>query len=199
MQFCINIYYLLKRATLRWHLFKRQTNFVGINQKKYMRPSGTRWVEHQLDNLASHNHNLPILMGFFNQQIIGPHNDSIRKIKDTFIGHKNDATNLDYIFFNGAKEDILGILRPLSKLFQENALLLPSLLTNISRTLRTMTKFQKLFNDEGQEALKREDVFPSLAKLLKMISPVKGEFQKDKLGVKQLILEETSSGSIPIF
>ena len=139
-----------------------------------MRPSGTRWVEHQLDNLASHNHSLPILMGFFNQQIIGPHNDSIRKIKDTFIGHKNDATNLDYIFFNGAKEDILGILRPLSKLFQENALLLPSLLTNISRTLCTMTKFQKLFNDEGQEALKREDVFPSLAKLLKMISPVKG-------------------------
>ena len=145
-----------------------------------MRPSGTRWVEHQLDNLASHNHNLPILMGFFNQQIIGPHNDSIRKIKDTFIGHKNDATNLDYIFFNGAKEDILGILRPLSKLFQENALLLPSLLTNISRTLCTMTKFQKLLNDEGQEALKR-DVFPSLAKLLNKISSVK----KDAIPEKQ--------------
>ena len=142
-QFCINIYYLSKRATLRWHLFKTQANFMGINQK-YKRPSGMRWVEHQVDNLVSQNHNLPILIRFFNQQIIAPHNESVRKIKDTYISHKNDATTLDYVIFNGAKEDILGILRPLSKSFQENALLLPSLLTNISRTLHTLTKFQKL-------------------------------------------------------
>ena len=57
-QFCINIYYLFKKATLRWHLFKRQANFVGINQKKYKHPSGMIWVEHQVDSLASHNHNL---------------------------------------------------------------------------------------------------------------------------------------------
>ena len=100
-----------------------------------------RWVEHQVDNLASHNHNLPTLIGFFNQQIIPPHNESIRKIKDTFIGHKNDATNLDNVILNGAKEDILRILRLLSWSFQENALLLPSLLTNIARALSTMTKF----------------------------------------------------------
>ena len=151
-QFCINIHYLFKRTMLRWHLFKRQANFVGINQKRYKRPSGTKWVVHQVDNLASHNHNLPILLRFFNQQIIAPHNESIRKVKDTFISHKNDATNLDYVIFNEAKEDILGILRPLSKSFLENALVLPSLLTNILRTFRTMTKFQKLLNDEGQEA-----------------------------------------------
>ena len=164
--------YLLsfKRATLRWRLFKRQANFVGINRKKYKCPSGTRWVEHKVDNLASHNHNLHILIGFFSPQIIGPHNESIHKIKDNFISHKNDANNLDYVILNGAREGILGILRPLGKSFQENALLLPSLLTNISRTFRTMTKFQKLLNDEGQEALKREDVFPSLSKLLNKIS-----------------------------
>ena len=92
---------------------------MGINQKKCRRPSGTRWVEHQVDNLASHNHNLPILIGCFNQHIIAPHNESIRKIKDSFTCHKNDATNLDYIIFNGAKEDILAILRPLSKSFLE--------------------------------------------------------------------------------
>ena len=134
--------YLLsfKKATLRWCLFKRQANFVGINQKKCKRPSRTRWVEHQVDNLASHNYNLAIVIRFFNQQIIAPHNESICKIKDTFIGHKNDATNLDYVIFNGAKEDILGILRPLRKWFQENALLLPSLLTNISRTLAKLLK-----------------------------------------------------------
>ena len=152
---------------------------MGINQKKYRRPSGTRWVEHQVDNLASHNHNLPILIGFFNQHIIAPHNENIRKIKDSFTCHKNDATNLDYIIFNGAKEDILAILRPLSKSFLENALLLPSLLTNISRTLCTMTKFQKLLNDEGQEAQKR-DVFPSLAKLLNKISSVNEDVIPEK-------------------
>ena len=43
-----------------------------------------------------------------------------------------------------------------------------------------MTKFQKLLNDEGQEALKR-DVFPSLAKLLNKISSVK----KDAIPEKQ--------------
>ena len=55
-----------------------------------------------------------------------------------------------------------------------------------------MTKFQKLLNDEGQDALKWEDGFLSLAKLLNKISPVTED-------VIPATLEATSSGSIPIF
>ena len=170
-KFFINIYYLFKNATLRWQLFKKQAAFLSIKNLKYKRTSGTRWVEHQEANLNSHNHNLPILIGFFNQQISAPHNSSILKVKDTLVGHKKDATNLDYLIFNGAKEDILATLKPLSKSFQDNLLLLPSLLTNTSRALRTMKKFDKLLREEGQEVLRKKEVFPSLSKLLDNLSP----------------------------
>ena len=51
-----DVYYLFKRATLRWRLFKRQAVFMGIKNWKYKRPAGTRWVEHQAANINSHSH-----------------------------------------------------------------------------------------------------------------------------------------------
>ena len=69
---------------LPWRLFKCQAIIEGISKRKYKRPSGTRWVEHQRQYLESHNHNLPILMAFLDQQISAPYNQSIRKVKATF-------------------------------------------------------------------------------------------------------------------
>ena len=63
------VYHLFKRATLRWRLFKRQAIIEGISIRKYKRPSGTRWVEHQRQYLESHDHNLRILVAFLGQQI----------------------------------------------------------------------------------------------------------------------------------
>ena len=46
---CYNdVYYLFKKAPLRWRLLKRQALFQGIKQKRYKRLCGTRWVEHRV-------------------------------------------------------------------------------------------------------------------------------------------------------
>ena len=63
---CTSIYYLSRKAKLRWRLFKRQASFQDLPFKKYKQPNRTRWVEHQIDNLDSHNFNLPVFIGFLN-------------------------------------------------------------------------------------------------------------------------------------
>ena len=42
----IEIYYCLKKSSLRWRLFKWQSLYMGLDKKRYKRLSGTRWVEH---------------------------------------------------------------------------------------------------------------------------------------------------------
>ena len=71
-QNCINIFYLFRRANLRRWLFKRQAVFEGV---KHLRPEGTRWVKHPRDV-----RNLVVLIGFYNNQISSPYNDSIKKL-----------------------------------------------------------------------------------------------------------------------
>ena len=61
----VDIYYFFKKANLKWHLFKRQAKFMSADFKRYKRPTGTRWVEHQVAAIDSYLHNLPVLIGFF--------------------------------------------------------------------------------------------------------------------------------------
>ena len=147
---CSDVYYLFKRATLRWRLFKRQALIEGKPKRRYKRPSGTRWVEHQVQNLDSHNYNLSILIAFLNQQISDPYNQSIRKVKSTFQGIKTDLCHTDRILFNCSKQDVLAIIQPLSKSLQDSKMNLPSLISNCSRTMRTITKLNKLIHNEDE-------------------------------------------------
>ena len=68
-----SIYYLCKKANVKWRLMKRQGIFMHIPVTRYNRPSGTRWVEHQVAALKSHLKNVPIFIGFCDQQILTPH------------------------------------------------------------------------------------------------------------------------------
>ena len=63
----LNIYYLFKRANLRWRLLKQQALFMVLEILRHKRPTGTRWVEHQTAAIASHLHNLPILIRVLQQ------------------------------------------------------------------------------------------------------------------------------------
>ena len=71
-----NLYYLFKKSNLKsnWRLPKRQALFKGLKYIRYKMASGKRWVEHQIDALKSHLHNRLILIGFFKNQIVHPHN-----------------------------------------------------------------------------------------------------------------------------
>ena len=81
-----DIYYFFKCSLLRWRLFKRQSIFMELPRRKYKQLSGTRWVEHRIEALDSHLINLPILIGFCDQQISSPHNSTIKKLKSKLEG-----------------------------------------------------------------------------------------------------------------
>ena len=82
----VNIYYFFKRANLKWRLFKRQAIFMGQKLFKYKRPTGTRWVQHQVDALESSIKNLPIFLGFANQQIFDRYNQQMKDSKPKLQG-----------------------------------------------------------------------------------------------------------------
>ena len=57
-----NVYYLFKKAPLRWHLFKHQAQ---CNEIPYLRNkclTGICWTEHQTAALKSYNTNLALLI-----------------------------------------------------------------------------------------------------------------------------------------
>ena len=90
----VNIYYFFKRANLKWRLFKRQAIFMGQKLFKYKRPTGTRWVEHQVDALESFIKNLPIFLGFANQQISDPYNQQMKDSKPKLQGLLTDNSDI---------------------------------------------------------------------------------------------------------
>jgi hypothetical protein len=161
-----DIYYLFKRANLRWRLFKRQAIFQGISYKQYKRLTGTRWVEHQAGALKSHLKNLPVLLGFCNQQISSPHNKSIKNIVPKLTGIKNTLANTAKAIFSAARLDVLLMLQPMTKVLQKAELLAPELISNCGKALKNMTKLSTVLEQEGSEALKRDQLFPNTAKLL---------------------------------
>ena len=147
----VNIYYFFKQANLKWCLFKCQAKFLGLPLIKYKCPNGTRCVEHQHDALVSITNNLPIFLGFANQQISNPYNRQMKDACSTLQGYMKDNCKLEKLFFSYIKMDILSVMRPISKTFQDNSLLLPEMITVASSTIKTLKKFDKLIRD--QEAL----------------------------------------------
>lgn len=123
---------------------------------------------HRFANLKSHNYNLPIFIGFLNQQISDPHNQSIKKIKATLQGIKSDVCHVDKIIYAGCKQDVLALVKPLSKVSQDNELILPSLITCCAKTLKLV---DLLLTSEGSDALRRKEVFPNTVTLINQFSP----------------------------
>ena len=52
------VYYLFWRANLKWHLFKKHANVLEIKYRRFKRPGGTHWVEHQVTALNTFLYNL---------------------------------------------------------------------------------------------------------------------------------------------
>ena len=71
-------FYFFHKANLKWHLMKRQAQFMGFPVRRFKRDSGTRWVEHQVIATSVYLNNLPVTAGFFNHQITSPYNASMK-------------------------------------------------------------------------------------------------------------------------
>ena len=123
-------------------------------------------MKHRVAALDSHLDNLPILIGFLNQQIQSPHNATIEKLVSKMKGIRKNIAQTKYVTFNSAKLDILALLRPVSEILQEINLLLPELLTTCQITVQNISRMCKLLNDERENALDNKELFPRMEKLL---------------------------------
>ena len=117
---------------------------------RYKRPSGTWSVEHQVNAIDSYLKNLPVLIGFLNQQIVAPHNNSMKKNVPRMQGLEMQIAKVNKIIFMSVKQDVLEILCPLSKILQDNGLLSPELFTAILNSRKSIKKIQKLLRECGE-------------------------------------------------
>lgn len=157
---CTEVYYFFRRAPLRWKLFKRQGTFLEQEYRKYKRPEGTRWVEHSISSIESFMFNLPVLVAFCNQQILQPHNKTMKDLKPKLQGIKNDVCSLKELLFTSAKIDILTTIRPLSKILQDNSLISPEFITICRMTIDNIDNMIAIFEKRGSDAFLIDDIFP---------------------------------------
>ena len=163
----INIFYLFKKANLRWRLFKRWSIFEGIPHIHYKQPGCTCWVKHQSAALNSHI-NLPVFIGFCKNQILRPHNAQIKKVKSKLEGYKNDVCETKKVIFEAIKLDILCLLEPVSKTLQEVSLLMPKLLSVCWKAIKSFEKLLLLLNRDGKEPFHRDYIFKTASEILEL-------------------------------
>ena len=65
---------------------------------------------HQITALESHLHNLPILIGFWNQQMKQLHNQTMKKLVPILEGIRKNITSTKSLLFNSVKPDVLNLL-----------------------------------------------------------------------------------------
>ena len=160
-----DIYYFFKKSPLRWKLFKRQALFLEEGIQKYKRPEGTRWVQHSVDSITSHLKNLPVFMAFCNQQIIQPHNKTMKDLKPKVQGIKNNISIVKRLLFISVKLDILIAIRPLSKTLQDNSLITPEFVTACKMTIENIERIRDMIVTQKNE-MYNSDFFPNTRKIV---------------------------------
>lgn len=93
-------YYLLKKATLKWCLFRRYAEMNDKVAYRYKRPSGTRWVSHQLTALSMHLRNLHTMLAFSNEPVETPYNNTVKKEKARTEGICKDVSDLKLLLMS---------------------------------------------------------------------------------------------------
>ena len=84
----------------------------------------TPWVEYQETALKASNKNLPIFIGFCNHETQSTHNNSIVQIVPDLEGYISNVGKTELVIFESAKQDLLSILHPLTKVLQDCSLIL---------------------------------------------------------------------------
>ena len=100
--------------------------------------------KHQVDALDSSIKNLPIFLGFPNQQTSDPYNQQMKDCKAKLQVLLTDNSDIKKIVFNTIKVDIFSVLRPVSKILQKSDLLVPQIITVSSSAIITVKMMKKL-------------------------------------------------------
>ena len=157
-------YYLFKKATLKWRLFKRYAEIEGKRAYRYKRPAGTRWLHHQQIAIDTHLQNLKIMLSFSNEQIELPYNQTMKKEKERLEGVRREASSLKLLIYQAVKRDVIAYLVPCSLTLEKIDLIMPEAITAIETAQKTVEKLHKKVEELGDQALVDEGLFPTLNK-----------------------------------
>ena len=150
-------YYLFKKATLKWRLFKRYAEIEGKRAYRYKRPAGTRWLHHQQIAIDTHLRNLKIMLSFSNEQIELPYNQTMKKEKERLEGVRHEASSLKLLIYQAVKRDVIAYLVPCSLTLEKIDLIMPEAITAIETA-------QKKVEELSDQAVVDEGLFPTLNK-----------------------------------
>ena len=145
--------------------FKKQSIFMELSRRKYKQLSSTRWVKHRIEALDSHLINLLKLIGFCDQQISSPHNNTIKKLKSKLEGVRKCVTSVTTLIFNSVKLDVLEVVWLMSKILQETLLLSSTLLATGTVTMENISQMSDLI-ENWKEKGKIKELFPWTLKVL---------------------------------
>ena len=129
------VYYLFRRANLKWRHFKKHGNVLEIKYRRFKRPGGTRWVEHQVAALNTFLYNLHNLMSFLNDEIALPYIQTMEKEKTRLEGILKQCQSLEVLLFQSIKVDLLQIIKPTSKALESIKILLPEAVTIVDENV----------------------------------------------------------------
>ena len=139
---------------------------MGFPVHRFKRDLGTHWVEHQVIAISVYLNNLPVTAEFFNHQITSPYNPSMKLVIPKMEGFKKSMCKTSQIVFHTAKSDMLQLIRPVSKILQDNALISPAFITLCQTVINNAQKAHKLLSSKGVDAFLEKNVFPETNKLL---------------------------------
>ena len=148
---------------------KRQAQFKGFPVHIFKRDLGTCWVEHQAIATSVYLINLPVTAGFFNHQIASPYNASMKLAITKMEGFEKSMCKTSCIVFHAIKLDMLQLIRPVSKILQDNALISPEFILLCQRVINNVQKAQKLLSLKSVDAFLEKTVFPEMNTVLSQI------------------------------
>ena len=166
-------FFFFCKANLKWRLIKRQAQFMGFPVRRFKRDPGRLWVEHQAIARSVYLSNLPVTAGFFNHQIASPYNASMKLVVPKMEGFEKSMCKTSHIVFHAVKLDMLQLIRPVSKILQDNALISPGFITLCQAVVNNVQKTHKLLSSKGVDAflekmcsLKRINFYHRLTKII---------------------------------
>ena len=126
-------------------------------------------MEHQAIATSVYLNNLPVTAGFFNHQIASPHTASMKSAVPKMEDFEKSMCKTNHIVFRAVKLDMLQLIRPVSNILQDNALISPEFITLCQTIINNVQKAHKLINSKGVDAFLEKNVFPETNKLLSQI------------------------------
>ena len=127
---------------------------IKTSNRRFKRPSGTRWVAHQSDAIDAFLVNLNLLLGYLNNEIADPYNATMKKEVPRLQGVPSSCSNLVTLVFQVAKLDILNLIKPTFLFLQSTNFLLPEAVTTIDVTVAKIEKLLSKFKEKVIDALR---------------------------------------------